>query len=288
MDPKRERTDLAGGGAGTAPSSSSRANAAVINQYSNNYSHAVLVLQTPSAPLDDQVAALRFLQMYLKQETTLTDLKRRQINQLVLDNVMDLVMNEERSSDLRKRQLVRTECFLMLAKLLDSQTLFGNVKARVTAAEAEDNEQEHIDPPTGPIIEDRSAVVEVSSSAIRPRAPSAPGSDDPQYSSRYLAAMYTPSTSPSTTPSTYLLTTTCFSYIWTTTTQSSSSVLNRGKKLPSPWNPPSFEFPQRRVDDVWVRQCWCDITRTRARPTHSIERRPPQVAISFQSDQQCA
>ena len=183
MDSKRERTDQAGGGAGSsAPSSSSRANAAVINQYNNNYSHAVLVLQTPSAPLDDQIAALRFLQMYLKQDTTLTDLKRRQINQLVLDNVMDLVMNEERSSDLRKRQLVRTECFLMLAKLLDSQTLFGNVKARVTAAEAEDNEQQPLDPPPGPIIEDN-AVVEVRSSAIRPRVPSAPGSDDPQYNS---------------------------------------------------------------------------------------------------------
>ena len=183
MDSKRQRTDQAGGGpAGTtAPSSSSRSNAAMINQYSNNYAHAVLVLQTPSAPLDDQVAALRFLQMYLKQDTTLTDLKRRQINQLVLDNVMDLVMNEERSSDLRKRQLVRTECFLMLAKLLDSQTLFGNVKARVTAAEAEENEQELTDPPTKPMIEDSNAVVEVSSSAIRPRAPSAPGSDDPQY-----------------------------------------------------------------------------------------------------------
>ena len=69
----------------------------------------------------------------------------------------------------------------MLAKLLDSQTLFGNVKARVTAAEAEENEQELTDPPTKPMIEDSNAVVEVSSSAIRPRAPSAPGSDDPQY-----------------------------------------------------------------------------------------------------------
>jgi hypothetical protein len=44
-----------------------------------------------------------------------------------------MVMNEENSSDLRKRQLIRTECFLILANLLDSKTLFGDVKAKIDA-----------------------------------------------------------------------------------------------------------------------------------------------------------
>ena len=171
----------------SSSSSSSAATATALNAQNREYAHAVLVLQTPSSDVDDQMAAMRYLQHYLQVATALPDLKRRQINQLVLDNVMGLVMNEERSSDQRKRQLVRTECFLMLASLLDSQTLFGDVKARVKEQEDTDADADAAEAAAGTETArlagggagpKRPAGDGAPSSGAKPRAPSAPGSDE--------------------------------------------------------------------------------------------------------------
>ena len=93
-------------------------------------SDAILILQTPSSNCDDRVSALRFIQFYLNEEKSLSTLNRRRINQLAMDNVMQIIMNEDRTADTRKRQIIRTECFLMLSNLLASDTLFGTIRTQ--------------------------------------------------------------------------------------------------------------------------------------------------------------
>jgi hypothetical protein len=106
------------------------------------YSRAISMLQTPSSSYGDRMSSIRFLQHYVHEEKTLTNFDRRRINQLVMDNVMQMVMNEERTADLRKRQIIKTECFVILANLLDSETLFGNIKTSYEIA-SEVNSSDH-------------------------------------------------------------------------------------------------------------------------------------------------
>lgn len=90
---------------------------------------AVVVLETPSSSIDDRLNALRFIQQYVEtgqQISTFTD--KIKINQLVLDNVMLILHREDLIPDLRRRQLIRAECFLMLARVLESKTLFGGTE----------------------------------------------------------------------------------------------------------------------------------------------------------------
>jgi len=101
----------------------------------SSYNDALLVLQTPSSSLDARVGALRFLQSYVKggssESRKMDDRTRRSINQLVLNNVLEIVMGEDRTCDLRTRQLLRTECFLMLSSLLGSDSLFSGIKEKL-------------------------------------------------------------------------------------------------------------------------------------------------------------
>jgi hypothetical protein len=46
----------------------------------------------------------------------------------VLDNIMLILHREDLIPDLRRRQLIRAECFLMLARVLESKSLFGGTK----------------------------------------------------------------------------------------------------------------------------------------------------------------
>ena len=96
-------------------------------QYRNS-ADAVLILQTTSSSYDDRISALRFLHLYLEDEKPHNTLYHRRINQLVMDNVMQMIMNEDRTADTRKRQIFRTECFIILASLLGSDSLFGSIK----------------------------------------------------------------------------------------------------------------------------------------------------------------
>lgn len=92
---------------------------------------AVLALQSPTCAIDERLNSLRFLQNYVQEQSQLNSGMRSRINQLILDNILRLIMGEDRSADLRKRQLVRTECFLMLSNLLTSECLFGSSKSQL-------------------------------------------------------------------------------------------------------------------------------------------------------------
>lgn len=95
---------------------------------------AVLTLQTTSSSFDDRISALRFLHLYLEEEKSSNTLYHRRINKLVMDNVMQIIMNEDRTADMRKRQIVRTECFIILASLLGSDSLFGSISNKPLAS----------------------------------------------------------------------------------------------------------------------------------------------------------
>lgn len=103
---------------------------------------ALLVLQTPSAPLQDRLNALRFLAAFLRpggdrtpSPPSMDETTRANINKILFDSLLEMVMGEDRSADLRKRQLIRTECFIMLANVLKSQTLFGDAYAKIQLSE---------------------------------------------------------------------------------------------------------------------------------------------------------
>jgi hypothetical protein len=96
-------------------------------------SEAIYHLQTPSSSIATRINSLRFLQFYLEQEeiiiSSVTD--RIKINQLILDNILLIINCEDLISDLRRRQLVKTECFLLLAKVLNSKSLFAGVSVGI-------------------------------------------------------------------------------------------------------------------------------------------------------------
>ena len=95
-----------------------------------SYELALHVLQTASSTFDARIEALRFLQVYVDGKSQVDSMTRRRINQAVLEGVLEIVLSEN-SSDLRKRQLMRTECFLILANLLDSKALFGDTEKKL-------------------------------------------------------------------------------------------------------------------------------------------------------------
>ena len=90
---------------------------------------AVVILETPSSPLDARLKALRFIQTYVEAERLSSMVDRMKVNQLVLDSIMSLLNRDDLIPDLRKRQLIRTECFIMLAKMLESKSLFAGAKS---------------------------------------------------------------------------------------------------------------------------------------------------------------
>jgi len=90
---------------------------------------AVVVLETPSSSIDERLNALRFIQQFVETGQEISNFTDKiKINQLVLDNVMLILHREDLIIDLRRRQLIRAECFLMLARVLESKTLFGGTQ----------------------------------------------------------------------------------------------------------------------------------------------------------------
>lgn len=90
---------------------------------------AVVVLETPSSSIDERLNALRFIQQFVENGQEISSFTDKiKINQLVLDNVMLVLHREDLIVDLRRRQLIRAECFLMLARVLESKSLFGGTK----------------------------------------------------------------------------------------------------------------------------------------------------------------
>ena len=89
-------------------------------------STAIVCLQSKAASFELRLNSLRFIQSYLLDSSNVVDVSTRsRINHLIMDNVVMMVLGEDRTIDIRKRQLIRTECFLILSSLLSSDALFG-------------------------------------------------------------------------------------------------------------------------------------------------------------------
>lgn len=116
-----------------------------LDSTTGTYEMALHVLQTSSSSFDARMESLRFLQSYVDGKLKVDANTRRRINQAVLEGVLEIVMTEERTSDLRKRQLMRTECFLILANLLDSQALFGDTEKKLRDIFESNREREEED-----------------------------------------------------------------------------------------------------------------------------------------------
>ena len=95
---------------------------------------ALLHLQTPSSPIDLRMVSLRFIQRHVSDPANNIDARlRKNINQLVLNNVLNIALSDDRIVDLHRRQLIRAECFLILGTLLSSDTLFAGVNDKIRA-----------------------------------------------------------------------------------------------------------------------------------------------------------
>ena len=85
------------------------------------------ILQSKSSSVGDRLTALRSLKVYLEENETMDAYSKKRIKQLILDNVLQMILSEDKVINVVKRQMVRTELFLILAKLLDSNILFGSI-----------------------------------------------------------------------------------------------------------------------------------------------------------------
>jgi hypothetical protein len=110
------------------------------------FAQAVYYLDTPSSSIAIRLNSLRYLQSYISSPVphsssssspspsssslslnpnSMAD--RIKINQLILDNILFILNCEDVIPDLRKRQLIKTECFLLLSQVLKSKSLFSGV-----------------------------------------------------------------------------------------------------------------------------------------------------------------
>ena len=160
---------------------------------------ALLVLQIPSSPFEDRLNALRVLSALATSNESdaagrdesdaagrdeMDEATRSKVFKVMFDALLELVMSEDRTTDLRKRQLIRAECFIMLSNVLKSQTLFGDAYAKLQISELYAHLQgtQHASsdvalPPTDPNISTESPTRAV------PRAQSASGSEQAVMSS---------------------------------------------------------------------------------------------------------
>jgi hypothetical protein len=104
------------------------------------FAQAIYYLDTPSSSIAVRLNSLRYLQSYIASPidnpsssppfsslspNSMAD--RIKINQLILDNILLILNCEDMIPDLRKRQLIKTECFLLLSQVLKSKSLFSGV-----------------------------------------------------------------------------------------------------------------------------------------------------------------
>jgi hypothetical protein len=82
------------------------------------------ILQCNTSSSAERVTALRSLRLHLETDD-LDAYTQKRIKQLILDNVLKLILNPT-INDV-KRALMRTELFLMLAQMLDCNSLFGGL-----------------------------------------------------------------------------------------------------------------------------------------------------------------
>lgn len=91
------------------------------------------LLQNPTTALEDKIRCLRYIKEAVKKDTINLDVYHRQgLNQLILDNALKIILNDDRSVGGQKRQLVRTELFIILADMLGSDCLFGGIRDQIS------------------------------------------------------------------------------------------------------------------------------------------------------------
>lgn len=92
------------------------------------------LLQNPTTSLEDKIRCLRYIKETVKNDTINFDIYHRQgLNQLILDNALKIILNDDRSVGGQKRQLIRTELFIILADMLGSDILFGGIGEQISS-----------------------------------------------------------------------------------------------------------------------------------------------------------
>ena len=98
------------------------------NEINTSLPSMAYILQSHTSSYNEKILALRSLKYYLDNEENNIDIYNKiNIKQLILDNVLKIILNEDKTINIVKRKLIRTELFLILAKILDSNTLFGEI-----------------------------------------------------------------------------------------------------------------------------------------------------------------
>lgn len=103
-----------------------------------------LILQTSTSSFHDRLNALRYIVSFIngKKDSTgkhINDINlgsKQRLTQLVLESVLQIIVTDDRTSDLWRRQVIRTECLLLLANLLESDVLFGDARAKLNELQA--------------------------------------------------------------------------------------------------------------------------------------------------------
>ena len=97
-----------------------------------NLQKVVATLRSPSLSISQRLNSVRVLY------TALVRLKKNnrvELNQLLREQILYIIINEDKIIDLYKRQVIRTECFIMLANLLNSDALYKDVVENIMQIE---------------------------------------------------------------------------------------------------------------------------------------------------------
>jgi hypothetical protein len=113
-------------------------------------SRFIFLLKSPSSSIEDRVGALRALNDFVKTASTdaqhaswIVDTYHRQgLNQLILDNVLKILLIDDRAANQHKKQLIRAELFLILANMLGSSNLFEGYEAQIRSVMEENSEND--------------------------------------------------------------------------------------------------------------------------------------------------
>eukprot|EP01031_Cornospumella_fuschlensis_P037267 gene37265-45243_t len=88
---------------------------------------ATHTLQSDVPSIEEKLQALRNLKRILEASDGTMDIyTKRGISQLILDNVLKIIMREDRAVNPFVKQLIRVELYSLLTQLLESQALFGS------------------------------------------------------------------------------------------------------------------------------------------------------------------
>ena len=101
-------------------------------------SKALVYLRSDSTSHQDRLIAIRKLFIFLQNPSMVIGVGGdappvtylQELRQAILDSAMKMILSEDRMSDLRRRQLIRTELFMMIAQMLKSSSLFSDVSQK--------------------------------------------------------------------------------------------------------------------------------------------------------------